>query len=133
MSTLELSIAGRDLTIHQSPAVLTSNRTGGTTGAGKVTRALVVPDEDYLTPPAEPKSCLEDHAPLRRMDQLIQKPTLQLRTPGSKVPRCRDGLWHLRSCWLAPRAAHWELRSDRSTLRYEARRAEHHREPRHKT
>ncbi|KAK0620297.1 hypothetical protein B0T14DRAFT_431553 [Immersiella caudata] len=30
---LELSIAGRDLTIHQSPGVLASNRAGGTTGA----------------------------------------------------------------------------------------------------
>ncbi|KAK1771377.1 hypothetical protein QBC33DRAFT_523530 [Phialemonium atrogriseum] len=30
---LELSIAGRDLTIHQSPSVLASNRAGGTTGA----------------------------------------------------------------------------------------------------
>ncbi|KAK4226362.1 hypothetical protein QBC38DRAFT_510464 [Podospora fimiseda] len=31
--TLDLTIAGRDLTIHQSPAVLSSNRAGGTTGA----------------------------------------------------------------------------------------------------
>jgi hypothetical protein len=31
--TLELTIAGRDLTIHQSPGVLASNRAGGTTGA----------------------------------------------------------------------------------------------------
>ncbi|KAK4175866.1 hypothetical protein QBC36DRAFT_353601 [Triangularia setosa] len=34
-STVELTIAGRDLTIHQSPGVLSSNRAGGTTGAGK--------------------------------------------------------------------------------------------------
>ncbi|TPX15018.1 uncharacterized protein E0L32_004848 [Thyridium curvatum] len=32
-SALDLTIAGRDLTIHQSPAVLSSNRPGGTTGA----------------------------------------------------------------------------------------------------
>ncbi|KAK0666112.1 hypothetical protein QBC41DRAFT_156916 [Cercophora samala] len=32
-STVELTIAGRDLTIHQSPGVLSSNRAGGTTGA----------------------------------------------------------------------------------------------------
>ncbi|KAK0641541.1 hypothetical protein B0T16DRAFT_420021 [Cercophora newfieldiana] len=32
-SALELTIAGRDLTIHQSPGVLSSNRSGGTTGA----------------------------------------------------------------------------------------------------
>ncbi|AEO67065.1 uncharacterized protein THITE_2088547 [Thermothielavioides terrestris NRRL 8126] len=31
--SLELTVAGRDLTIHQSPAVLSSNRAGGTTGA----------------------------------------------------------------------------------------------------
>ncbi|KXX78890.1 Ribosomal lysine N-methyltransferase 5 [Madurella mycetomatis] len=30
---LDLTIGGRDLTIHQSPAVLSSNRAGGTTGA----------------------------------------------------------------------------------------------------
>jgi hypothetical protein len=33
-TTLELSVGGRDLTIHQSPTVLSSNRDGGTTGAG---------------------------------------------------------------------------------------------------
>ncbi|EPE31329.1 S-adenosyl-L-methionine-dependent methyltransferase [Glarea lozoyensis ATCC 20868] len=32
-TTLELSIGGHDLTIHQSPTVLSSNRDGGTTGA----------------------------------------------------------------------------------------------------
>ncbi|KAK3368921.1 hypothetical protein B0T24DRAFT_344392 [Lasiosphaeria ovina] len=32
-TTLELTVAGRDLTIHQSPGVLSSNRAGGTTGA----------------------------------------------------------------------------------------------------
>ncbi|MCJ1351277.1 MAG: hypothetical protein MMC33_001261 [Icmadophila ericetorum] len=31
--TLELTIAGRDFTIHQSPSLLSSNRSGGTTGA----------------------------------------------------------------------------------------------------
>jgi hypothetical protein len=36
-TTLELTIAGRDLTIHQSPSVLSSNRAGGTTGAGALT------------------------------------------------------------------------------------------------
>lgn len=33
-STLELSVNGRDLTVTQSPSVLSSNRAGGTTGAG---------------------------------------------------------------------------------------------------
>ena len=35
-TSLELSIGGRDLTIHQSPTILSSNRDGGTTGAGGV-------------------------------------------------------------------------------------------------
>ena len=34
-ATLELSIGDRDLSIHQSPTVLASQRSGGTTGAGK--------------------------------------------------------------------------------------------------
>ena len=33
-TALELTVAGRDLTIQQSPSVLSSNRAGGTTGAG---------------------------------------------------------------------------------------------------
>jgi hypothetical protein len=33
-SELDITIRGRDYTIHQSPAVLASNREGGTTGAG---------------------------------------------------------------------------------------------------
>lgn len=43
---LELSVAGRDLTIHQSPAVLASNRAEGTTGAGLSCRVL----SRYLAP-----------------------------------------------------------------------------------
>ncbi|CAK7206851.1 Ribosomal protein lysine methyltransferase [Sporothrix eucalyptigena] len=41
-AVLDLAVAGRDLTIHQSPAVLTSNRSGGTTGAvlWKITPAV---------------------------------------------------------------------------------------------
>jgi hypothetical protein len=34
-SELDITIRGRDYTIHQSPAVLASNREGGTTGAGR--------------------------------------------------------------------------------------------------
>lgn len=33
-STIELTVNGRDLTVTQSPSVLSSNRAGGTTGAG---------------------------------------------------------------------------------------------------
>ncbi|KAH7017669.1 hypothetical protein EDB80DRAFT_293599 [Ilyonectria destructans] len=32
-SVIDVSVAGRDFTIHQSPSVLSSNRAGGTTGA----------------------------------------------------------------------------------------------------
>jgi hypothetical protein len=32
---LEITVAAHDLTIHQSPAILSSDRAGGTTGAGK--------------------------------------------------------------------------------------------------
>jgi hypothetical protein len=34
-STLEISVAGYDLTIHQSPGLLNSTRKEGTTGAGR--------------------------------------------------------------------------------------------------
>ena len=34
-TTLELTVAGKDMTIHQSPTLLSSDRGGGTTGAGK--------------------------------------------------------------------------------------------------
>lgn len=33
-TSIDLTIAGRDLTIHQSPTILSSTRGGGTTGAG---------------------------------------------------------------------------------------------------
>ena len=38
---LDITVAGRDFCIQQSPAVLTSHRAGGTTGAGKRIRLLV--------------------------------------------------------------------------------------------
>lgn len=36
-ASVDLSVAGHDFTIHQSPAVLSSSRAGGTTGAGQDT------------------------------------------------------------------------------------------------
>lgn len=33
-SILDITVGNRDLTIHQSPTILSSNRGGGTTGAG---------------------------------------------------------------------------------------------------
>lgn len=37
-TTLELTVAGKDMTIRQSPTLLSSNRAEGTTGAGKALR-----------------------------------------------------------------------------------------------
>lgn len=34
-ASVDVAVAQRDYTIHQSPAVLSSNRAGGTTGAGQ--------------------------------------------------------------------------------------------------
>lgn len=33
---VEISVAGKDYSIYQSPTLLSSNRAGGTTGAGKL-------------------------------------------------------------------------------------------------
>lgn len=41
-TTLELTINGQDLTITQSPGVLSSNRAGGTTGAGRSSPILSI-------------------------------------------------------------------------------------------
>ncbi|KAH8680942.1 hypothetical protein BX600DRAFT_7999 [Xylariales sp. PMI_506] len=51
-STLELNVAGKDYVIHQSPAVLSSNRAGGTTGAvlWKVTPLFA----DWIAGPENP-------------------------------------------------------------------------------
>ncbi|KAL2159412.1 hypothetical protein VTH06DRAFT_2416 [Thermothelomyces fergusii] len=51
-STLELTVAGRDFSIHQSPGVLSSNRAGGTTGAvvWKITPLFA----EWLASPASP-------------------------------------------------------------------------------
>lgn len=64
---LDLSVAGCDLTLHQSPAILTSSRPGGTTGAvlWKITPAVAAwlarPDNFLFTghcPLLGPTSCL---------------------------------------------------------------------------
>ncbi|OPB38081.1 hypothetical protein A0O28_0011850 [Trichoderma guizhouense] len=51
-SVLDLQLAGRDLTIHQSPGVLASSRKGGTTGAvlWKITPAFA----EWLASPSNP-------------------------------------------------------------------------------
>lgn len=42
-TSIEVSINGLDLTIHQSPTILNSSRSGGTTGAGKIVVILSDP------------------------------------------------------------------------------------------
>ncbi|KAF7549197.1 hypothetical protein G7Z17_g6534 [Cylindrodendrum hubeiense] len=55
-SVIDVSVAGHDFTIHQSPSVLSSNRAGGTTGAvlWKITPAfaswLASPSNQLFTP-----------------------------------------------------------------------------------
>ncbi|KAK8059897.1 S-adenosylmethionine-dependent methyltransferase [Apiospora saccharicola] len=51
-SSLDLTVAGKDYVIHQSPAVLSSNRAGGTTGAvlWKVTPMFA----DWIASPGNP-------------------------------------------------------------------------------
>ncbi|KAL2189468.1 hypothetical protein L209DRAFT_749263 [Thermothelomyces heterothallicus CBS 203.75] len=51
-TTLELTVAGRDFSIHQSPGILSSNRAGGTTGAvvWKITPLFA----EWLASPANP-------------------------------------------------------------------------------
>lgn len=64
-SMLDIEVAGRNLSIVQSPALLSSDRAGGTTGAGQPLpfrccelRLLIMLQD----------SCLEDHALVCRLD-----------------------------------------------------------------
>lgn len=66
-TVLELSIGNRDLSIHQSPTILSSNRDGGTTGAGMY--FLLV-----HSPAAEVLSCLEDHPSLCFLGNVFRFP-----------------------------------------------------------
>lgn len=65
-SILEITVGDRDLTIHQSPTILSSNRSGGTTGAGKLIPKLSVHTGKILIM----ISCLEDHSIIRIVDHL---------------------------------------------------------------
>jgi len=40
-AVLDVTVSGRELSIHQSPALLSSNRKEGTTGAGLLHEAVV--------------------------------------------------------------------------------------------
>lgn len=68
-AALELSIGGRDFSIAQSPGVLTSNRKGGTTGAGgwflnvKGIHSEVAPEvgRSRVSPPGCSPKCYRGH------------------------------------------------------------------------
>lgn len=47
-ASVDVSVADRDYTIHQSPTVLSSSRAGGTTGAGRIF-PLILTQEERLT------------------------------------------------------------------------------------
>ncbi|KAH6635577.1 hypothetical protein B0J18DRAFT_462652 [Chaetomium sp. MPI-SDFR-AT-0129] len=68
IATLELTVGGRDLAIHQSPGVLSSNRAGGTTGAvvWKITPLFA----DWLSSPST--NPLFTHALLTPSSYLIE-------------------------------------------------------------
>jgi hypothetical protein len=70
---LELAIGSRELLIHQSPTILSSNRGGGTTGAGKCFPRFL-----YTT---DIGSCLENHAFVRIMDYINLEFVIQARHP----------------------------------------------------
>jgi hypothetical protein len=48
-ASVDVSVADRDYTIHQSPTVLSSSRAGGTTGAGRFFLFTLTPQERRLT------------------------------------------------------------------------------------
>ncbi|KAK4158113.1 ribosomal lysine N-methyltransferase 5 [Chaetomidium leptoderma] len=88
-STLELTVAGRDLTIHQSPGILSSNRAGGTTGA--VVWKITPPFAEWLASPSNP---LFTHGVL---------------SPSSVVVELGCGISGIVALLLAPRIARYVL------------------------
>ncbi|KAK3292227.1 uncharacterized protein B0H64DRAFT_224612 [Chaetomium fimeti] len=88
-TTVELSVAGRDLVITQSPGVLSSNRAGGTTGAviWKITPLFAT----WLASP---------HNPLWTHDLL---------TPSSRILELGCGISGLVALLLGPRVARYVL------------------------
>lgn len=75
-SKLELTVAGRDYVIHQSPTVLSSNRAGGTTGAGEFQGNYSVVKRRqqavYLIIMFPPRSAVEDNTHVCGMDYFSQ-------------------------------------------------------------
>ena len=68
---LEVSIGDRDLLIHQSPTILSSNREGGTTGAGKSASFKTA----FLS--SDFHSRLEDYSAICLMDHIFVKSPCQ--------------------------------------------------------
>lgn len=87
-TVLQLTINDRDLTIHQSPTILSSNRGGGTTGAGK--KLLWTISSRLML-----ASCLEDYSSLRILDHFSRKSTVQTRPSGFEVQCSRVGMWDI--------------------------------------
>ncbi|KAJ3951571.1 Ribosomal protein lysine methyltransferase [Colletotrichum tropicale] len=86
-TTLSLTLADRDFTIHQSPTVLSSTRAGGTTGAvlWKITPLFAT----YLSSPTSPFNCIF--------------------TPTSTVLELGCGISPLTALLLAPRISRYIL------------------------
>lgn len=93
--SVEVVLAGRDVTIYQSPAVLGSTRAGGTTGA--VLWKVSPPFAEWLSSPGNPL--------FRAM-----------LTPSSAVLELGCGISPLNALAAAPRVAHYVL-SDQSYVR----------------
>ncbi|KAF1913186.1 hypothetical protein BDU57DRAFT_532267 [Ampelomyces quisqualis] len=85
--TLEISVAGYDLVIHQSPGLLTSNRKEGTTGA--VVWRITPLFSTFLSSPTNPFF------------------TSSLLTPSSTMLELGAGVSGILALTLAPRVAHY--------------------------
>ncbi|KAL6860260.1 Calcium-binding protein NCS-1 [Amphichorda felina] len=90
--TVDVTVAGRDLTIHQSPGVLSSSRAGGTTGAGnpQVLWKVTPPFASYISSPTSPLLAL-------------------LNPHSSSVLELGCGISPLNALSLRPHVAHYVL------------------------
>lgn len=107
--TLDLTIAGRDLVIHQSPGILSSNRAGGTTGAGTYPPS---PHPTPTNPNYPPPTVLWKITPL--FAAWLSSPTSPLfhhalLTPTSYVLELGCGISALVGLLTAPRISRYVL------------------------
>jgi hypothetical protein len=110
---LELTIGSRELLIHQSPTILSSNRGGGTTGAGKyVLRFLYTTDIC---------SCLENYAFVRIMDYINLEFVIQARYPRFQCKCSGVGMWDIWGNWTCAQSTNWIICLDRPRLCDEGR------------